>query len=332
MNIKLFETYKSQKELEILSQEIMKRVSKALFNRYQEADSEIKAIPPIRIAELPLEFESKITLQKEYDSYQEIEDFIKNSNTWVYFLPKGFKGTRSNGDFYYEKQWKSRKIRIFLTKKTFENLNLTKDQGFDILNDPKISDEDKEREFNNQMYRFYFHEYESVLLHELQHAYDHYRSEGKAIHHSDEFATKKQKYVDIINSDRLNFLNIEQINFIEDYQKDYLNLKHEVDARFAQAIKNTDMLDTDYEYWKKYDELKVVIKPFNRVLKDFKYNMHGYDDLSQEEQKRVLRKLGQFYELEKDFIKEMNKRNNIKESKIYNFNNFLNHQENLKNH
>jgi hypothetical protein len=317
--VRLFESYKSQKELEILAQEIMKRASKAIFRRFPNEEDQIKSVPNVVLEQLSLEFESRVTLEPEIDEYEEIADFIKNSGTWIYFLPKGYRGTTSQGDFHYDEYWKTRKIRIYLKKETFEDFNRVKEQGFEILKDPEISEEDKKQEFNDQMYRFYLYQYESVLLHELQHAYDDYRSKGKAIRHSDEFQDKKQKYLDIMNTDMARFLNDEQMNMIQDYQKDYLNLKHEVDARFAQAIKKTDMLDTDHEYWDKYDDLKVVIKPFDDVLKNFKYNMLGYKELSEEEQRRILRKLGQFYELEKDFIKDMNRRNGVKESNIKTF-------------
>lgn len=107
----------------------------------------------------------------------------------------------------------------------------------------------------------------SALLHELQHAYDNFRSGGKYM------TDKKSNYY------------YKNLDILKNRYKKYLNLPHEYWARFAQATTNL--------YLRKDETL-------GTFLEQFKMNMVGWNQLPLKDKKRILRAVSQYYYLLKE--------------------------------
>ncbi len=137
---------------------------------------------------------------------------------------------------------------------------------------------------SNILYAFK-HEFESILLHELQHVYDDFRSGGEI------FKTKQTK--DYFN--RLeNQLYKDTDLYLDSIEYQYRNLEHEVWARFTQAIKDINMVD----------ELEYNIKDLQDVIRDFKYNMVGFKDLNEKTQRRLIKALMGFWYRENEILED----------------------------
>lgn len=116
-----------------------------------------------------------------------------------------------------------------------------------------------------------------IITHELQHAFDDYKSGGK-------FSTDKEsnKYYNKIKS--LKSDEEEHAFRIENY-KTYLNLHHEVWARLSQTLKRI----------RQFLEINPDVD-FKEVFDLFKDTFYEYDSLNPENKKRILKVLFKFYE------------------------------------
>lgn len=130
---------------------------------------------------------------------------------------------------------------------------------------------------------FPFH---STLLHELRHAFDDYRSKGNYLN------TKRwEKYK--IKSDALEPFNPESEQSVKQHSekhKSYLKLAHEINARFSQALAKVrfDKFDDNWEHKSK--------KPFNEVLKDFKYEFENWRILTPKMQQWITKRLYKYWD------------------------------------
>jgi hypothetical protein len=137
-------------------------------------------------------------------------------------------------------------------------------------------------------------QFASTLLHELQHAYDWYRSKGKAIKHSDKNAKREGRKKELVAKGYSEH-NEEEREFMNDFHKEYQNQPHEIDARFTQAIKETN-------FYKMDDDFNKVIIPLRDVFKSFTVWFDGWKNLSYKDRKRLSRRLSQFWHIKKDSI------------------------------
>ena len=132
-----------------------------------------------------------------------------------------------------------------------------------------------------------------TILHELQHAYDDYRSLRKFIE------TKRfDKFVKLDRPE--NTLVASGVTTKEDIQNklkklrntrvhwtnSYTRLPHEKSAFFVQTIKKTDFF---------IDEKKLILKDIRTVWEEFKHNYQNWFSLTPKMQKDVMRKFSQYY-------------------------------------
>ncbi len=145
-----------------------------------------------------------------------------------------------------------------------------------------------------------YYEFYTSLVHELQHSYDDYRSGGMA-YNTPENEKYRKKYLQ--KSD--NNVSRSQINDLESY-REYLNLPHEIWARFSQAMIKVRFYTWDYD---KSNDKQIIytMYPLNQVLKDFRYAFDNFKVLSPEMQKRLYRKVSQFWHIEQEKINKINK-------------------------
>lgn len=306
--LKLYESFSSQKELESLTA--------SMLNTYSE-----KIIKTIEHKFFKMTYSKMPIIELSMfnpDIYTELKYFIKENPELQFHIV-------SKNDFYGYKH--GEKAQYIVDKEGNQLIQVLGDSIF-TDGDSIVDDINKyinkwsgdwEKEdygYSDERYESSYYkmisdigrsikEYESSLLHELQHAYDNWRSKGKYNTDSDEFRNNDKKVRELKN--RL-YLEESEKEFINKHYQDYLNLRYEVDARFTQAIKILDFYDVDWELTQEYSERDFLYSmiPFDKVFKDFKRVYKEYKSLNPKEKKRVDKKLGQFYQLEKDFILDSN--------------------------
>jgi hypothetical protein len=116
-----------------------------------------------------------------------------------------------------------------------------------------------------------------TIVHELQHAYDDFISNGK-------YASDKRSKKYYANN-TYNSFDPESKMSDKQYEQ-YLNLPHEYWARFSEALASIDV--------------RPDLDDFNSVFNDFKYSFAGYETLLPNAKKRILNSLYKFYVLKKD--------------------------------
>lgn len=170
------------------------------------------------------------------------------------------------------------------------------DRAEEMLNKLVIprADEPVTEELVTEMTRaLYFATYDnniaSTILHELQHAYDAWRSKNKFVH----------------NSKMGKFRNKQTSNDTDDEDKvvSYLKLQHEVNARFSQALEAITLFDYNFGKDPTKPFNKRTMRPFDTVLNDFKRNFNGWSVMSPSAQKRLVNRVSKMYHETSDKIK-----------------------------
>lgn len=135
----------------------------------------------------------------------------------------------------------------------------------------------------------------STLLHELQHAYDDYRSNGK-----------------FIKSD-INY-NYNNNKDLEKYHKS----NHELNAYFTSTISEIVFYDIDYEETPTIldDGLAIIIKKINDfdiIKQDFIKKFKGWRYLTEDIKKKMLHRLGKYYISVNENIQKYNQEKHTKD-------------------
>lgn len=112
------------------------------------------------------------------------------------------------------------------------------------------------------------HLYKNLIVHELQHAYDSFRSKGK--YKSDQLS---KKFYGELKKDPKNYISTKEGKEI------YLMLPHEYWARFSQFI--SKIVNPYFE--------------FHPLLKKFEKEFDGYSNLPQKDRQRLLKALHKYF-------------------------------------
>ena len=121
----------------------------------------------------------------------------------------------------------------------------------------------------------------STLIHELQHAYDYWRSKGnytslkKSRDYFNKYASKDGSYDEV------------------QYNR-YMKLQHEINARFAQAIDKTNFYSRNMED-KSLPRGYKIINDINDVIKDFKDTFYGFELMTPKVKERLLNRVIKMY-------------------------------------
>ena len=102
-----------------------------------------------------------------------------------------------------------------------------------------------------------------------------------------------------------NKVNHFQPNKIIKKKKFSLNEKLKPFFKFLNGLKNK-LFGSLIKWNKERIKLKEEVRLAKEVKRDFQNNFTNFRQLKDKERWRVLRKFGQFYELEKEFVKELN--------------------------
>lgn len=193
---------------------------------------------------------NKIITNKE--SYKTLNDFIENSNLAIVF----FKSNPKNRGGFIEDQDDNGQLTI--------GININYDKFYGELSKQRLTSNDERQVKINAVNNIF----KPIMVHELQHAYDHYRSNGnfKNTKKTHEFIGK---YGD----------NIENWDKDPELLKNYYNLPHEIWARFSQAAYKLDLN-----------------KDINQFYQDFKNSFYKYELLSDEDKKRLGKAIYKYYD------------------------------------
>lgn len=158
--------------------------------------------------------------------------------------------------------------------------------------------------YGNTLFNWLWSNMGVSLVHELKHAVDDYRL-GKHFAKADEF---KQKYRNRKPSPPA-FADEDPTEWLE-YYRAYLNLPHEIWARFAELVHRTDFKEEvpDQMYVHMPDGGKGILystTPLSLVISGLK-KMRGWEFMDQKQQRRMINALSAIWHEEQDWVKENN--------------------------
>ncbi|MCK9416723.1 hypothetical protein M0Q97_08720 [Candidatus Dojkabacteria bacterium] len=236
--------------------------------------------------------------------YVELKDFIDKTIIYVYINDMDRPNIYGNYSMYRMKDNTynpkiEREINVFIKdiRTLFDEIN------DDYKQNPNYS--------NRDLYLALFNNLYSTLIHEIQHAFDDYRSMNK-IYQTSKY-DKFLSYADKINDDKfVDKLEQQKDNDIaKEMQQSlrYLNLQHEVWARFSQALYRTQFTSLEFTDDEKGYYFKM--KPISAVVKDFMHNFSHFRVLNDGMKRRLVNKIVQFWHYEDEKLKKEMKNNNI---------------------
>ena len=154
------------------------------------------------------------------------------------------------------------------------------------------------------MYSIFYFAFHSTLEHELQHAYDDYRSKSK-IYYTRAYEKYRQKYYTQAGEE----VATDDSKKTGQKYKDYLRLQHEIWARFTETIKETMFSYGDFAETPEgvpYFVYKMHSLP--TAIKNFQSNFHGWRAMTDNIKKRLLNRVVQYWYKEKEELPEKNKK------------------------
>jgi hypothetical protein len=247
----------------------------------------------------------KEDLRDNVSDFDVLQEFMSSCKLTIEFMTKSIAKTKKGYDSDNEGVFKpdsyyNSKVIIYIEDSVVEDAN-TKTKESNI--------EDLDRsDFNFIIYPS--EDTFSTLLHEMKHAYDYWISNGKAVKQSKEYTDRKNVVKKIKSSDNITDSDRE---VVDKQFKEYRNLPHEIEARLAQALKDTSAIDVNVGE----NGVEVNLKPWKEYFDSVKLFIRGWKDLPTKQQNRITKKIRKYYWGEK--IREMRRaerkqsRNNKKE-------------------
>lgn len=219
--------------------------------------------------------------------FSELVDFIKN--TYVKYEVVKNSNSKDKGQMTTNNSsYRNMTVTIFLVENILLELSKSKRKS---LGDYTSDD----------LYFSIYNDLISTTIHELQHAYDGYRSKGKSFNkQNSDYIERREKAYTLKSKEEL---EKEDRDFLNNLTDEYLNFPHEINARFSQAIK-----EMDFTKLIKNDDGKYIFSmhPLQEVVNSFKLYFKGYNILTTENKKRLIRKVSQFWHFEKERITQKN--------------------------
>jgi len=270
------ETYTGQKDLEKFANDILIFMGERIVKERER--NEWLDPNNAELKYLPLLFTGKMT----GEDFGEIEDFIKSTS--IKIVPAELIGNKeeTQGRLLYGRPDKE--------NREFFEISL-KYSKYDLA---KINElfEEKEKVSKKDVYFNLYYMFFSTLLHELQHAYDAWRSEGKAFNsaYNEKYIDRQKRAREISMAVPVEEQTPEEIEAIGNSYKEYQNLVHEINARFAQAMHKVRLVGMSDD-WTTYEK-----NPWKDVYSQFKTYFEGWRRLSDKMQKKLTRRLAKAYQ------------------------------------
>lgn len=279
------ETQTGQKDLEKFTNEVLKSLADAILRNKAQMVGYGESI------EEPLyDLPATHTIMMNGDGYAEIGEFVKD--TTIRIVPtriiKGRRDLKGQLEYTEPDKFGNDFFKIWLQYKDADldeiNLMFSKDGG-------SVTQQD--------LYFKLFYMFYSTLLHELQHAYDAWRSSGKAFNAqlNKDYLSAQDRSTYLKNTKNYEDMSPEEIEAIGKSDKAYLNLVHEINARYAQAIQKTQLTGMDFDT---FDDIK---KNWEDVYRQFRTNFEGWRLLSDKMKKKLVRRLAKAYQEESENLR-----------------------------
>lgn len=255
--LELFEGYGEVNEIMQLSEEVLGTYGLRRAEKIYEAiEDDLTLVQVFHKGDM---FDNFSIIETDINkSYSILNDFIKNYYFSFYFGSLG-KGIR--GKYDENKKLISINVNFQAFHDRLKSLNILSADEYD-----ENMIKDKIIKAGNEL------KIKSALVHEIQHAYDDYRSEGM-------YSTGKRssKYDKRFGGDTGTTEN----NYSDERLRAYLNLPYEYWARFSQFISNIDI--------KSFEN-------FNLLWNEFGKGFEGYGYLSPNDKKRIARSLYKYWD------------------------------------
>lgn len=287
----LDEDYESVREIAQFANETLVYLAKINTDSILRHSDDISRINYFKTFELSEVYQSS---KKEY---KKLKSFLTETNIIFYFISK-----KDHTTGYYslipDKKYSPSDYRDIV-------INYEKSFIGDLqekLNDYK----ERNLKFDeNYFYTVLYYPFIGPVIHELQHAYDDYRSKGKI------YDTKEFK--DYINKQEKEEKVANDQDILGELKK-YLNFPHEVWARFSSTMSDLQLKTTDF---KETPDKKIYttykMKPLRSVLKSFYYafpqwaSLYADGNQLSDMQRRLIKAFVQFWHKEQDIVNEKNK-------------------------
>lgn len=264
------EDYQSTVEIKKLSNLIIRKVVDINYDNYQ-SKREFDYIYGVGFDQI------------NEENFDKLRDFIKYTILYVYFIPKKNSGKLGSYKQYPNKEKKDYDYLMEREIKLFYPYDVLKENMDRYINTDRFTKDDLHKKYD-AIFGY-------VLDHELQHAYDDFRSQGMA------FNTKEiDKFIKKYGN--------ENISYDVDKYRDYINLPHEIWGNFTQAISKT----TPHKIEEVNGNKQLVINPLNNFIDEFTNNLEGYDVMNEKNKRKLIRKASQMWHLEQDKMKEINEK------------------------
>jgi len=224
---------------------------------------------------------------------ENIIEFMRHGNVAVELVRQS-KGKKTLGTYYSDKDGyrieRAKKIHIFVQPEEFQE---------------RVGDDYKTGNIKDGrgVYMKLYFMYSSSLIHELRHAYDDFRTKGKA------FDNKQSKQ--FYDNQRLGkheiLTNAEEVadNTMRDalvvIAKQYVRLPHEVWARFSQAIAEIDFVKMEFDDALTFPE---TMYPLKDVILKFKMKMEYFSVLDEKMKRRLYRAVSNAWHDAKDYLEK----------------------------
>ena len=283
----LEEDYNSIKEIKELANESIVIAAQKNFDYVvrQLAEGGSMRFYPIKLLDV---------YQENPKKYPTLQDFLVNANVMLEFAPAGKNTPLGSYSLYYDEDAEYNPRRLKSIK-----LYYKPDLIFSITNKHKEQKTFTYKDIYISMY-FAFH---STLEHELQHAYDDYRSKSFA------YSTKgHQKFREKYFTPAGHEMEIDDEKKNGEKNKDYLKLQHEIWARFTQAVNNTRF------YYGDFDEtpegvpyMSYRMHSLDTSLRKFQINFTGWRAMTPKMKKKMLNRVIQYWYKENEELPEKNK-------------------------
>lgn len=277
------ETFTAQKDLEELTNNIIIKLSEEAVREWKHNhflnpdDSDLRFLPTI------------YTGTMKGEGYGEIGEFVDETSIRVQLTSRDIEGSPSiRGNFGYGIS--PRGVETFEIK--------VKHSAEDLEEINKIFREKGEEATDKDVYIKLWFMVHTTLLHELQHAYDGWRSKGKSFQ-----GQETEKYKEIKRRARelkikdFKDLTPEEMDAIDAGTNAYLNLTHEINARFAQALHKISLKTINVDTW---DDKAL---PWKHVFTSFKSQFRGWHVLSDKMKRKLTRRLAKAYQETNDNLK-----------------------------
>lgn len=290
------EDFASVNEIKEISNQVLVLAAEKNFNyivRQIKEGTQKLHIYPVKLIDI---------YQNSPEKYPTLQDFVVDSNVVILFSFVKDSNTLGHYKWTDEEEYdktRTRFVTLFYDDKLVDDIR------------EKIEDREKNRRTleKHDIYFSFWYKFHSTLEHEIQHAYDDYRSKSK-IFRAKRFDKYRKKYHKKSGEETV----VNDPKMLTKKHLDYLKLQHEIEARFTQAISNTRFTNADFsKSTDGVDYVSYTMKPLSDVLKKFPYEFSGWNLMSEKTKKNLIRRVSQYWHKIQEDLPNKNKRSLDKE-------------------